>query len=265
MAFDYVLVLLLAYSAFSAHCRLMEQDAVGTDSFPMMADIANEAVPYKVIETKDAYEIHDYEKGDFAATVEFQSGFTISYTKGLSYLNAYFLGRNKDNVRMDRTVPFWTKLYNDKEYKTTNRTYQHAFYIPSKYQGKTPEPTSDKVRVVRVPGGRGYTRQFSGFATEGKALEEALRLHDALLADDVSPGKSKRQPFPALQAVSTNAMHGIVWCHVPYNGSWLSLNVHPHTIRGAEQRHWLLSKAAIACRSVTLRTTSSGWAYTIHP
>ena len=34
----------------------------------------------------------------------------------------------------DRTVPFWTKLYNDKEYKTTNRTYQHAFYIPSKYQ-----------------------------------------------------------------------------------------------------------------------------------
>ena len=63
MAFDYVLVLLLAYSAFSAHCRLMEQDAVGTDSFPMMADIANEAVPYKVIETKDAYEIRDYEKG----------------------------------------------------------------------------------------------------------------------------------------------------------------------------------------------------------
>ena len=164
-------------------------------------------------------------------------------------------------------------------------------------QGKTPEPTSDKVRVVRVPGGRGYTRQFSGFATgvqctgiaaeqsdshpcmsavrmtpayacskfrlehvwsrenilcssctfcagspcgncrehckcavEGKALEEALRLHDALLVDDVSPGKSKRQPFPALQAVSTNAMHGIVWCHVPHNGSWLSLNVHPHTI-----------------------------------
>ena len=31
-------------------------------------------------------------------------------------------------------MPFWTKLYNDEEYKATNRTYQHAFYIPSKYQ-----------------------------------------------------------------------------------------------------------------------------------
>ena len=41
----------------------MEQDAVGTDSFPMVAEIANEAVPYKVIDTKDAYEIRDYEEG----------------------------------------------------------------------------------------------------------------------------------------------------------------------------------------------------------
>ena len=32
-------------------------------------------------------------------------------------------------------------------------------------QGKAPEPTSDKVRVVHVPGGRAYTREFSGFAT----------------------------------------------------------------------------------------------------
>ena len=31
-------------------------------------------------------------------------------------------------------MPFWTKLYNDREYASTNRTYEHAFYIPSKYQ-----------------------------------------------------------------------------------------------------------------------------------
>ena len=63
MASNYVLMLLVACSAFSVHCRLMEQGVVGTDSFPMMADIANEAVPYKVVETKDAYEIRDYEEG----------------------------------------------------------------------------------------------------------------------------------------------------------------------------------------------------------
>ena len=63
MASSHVLVLLLACSALSVRCRLMEQGAVSTDSFPMMADIANEAVPYKVVETKDTYEIRDYEKG----------------------------------------------------------------------------------------------------------------------------------------------------------------------------------------------------------
>lgn len=36
----------------------------------------------------------------------------------------------------DRTVPFWTKLWNDEEYRTTNRTYEHAFYIPQKYQAR---------------------------------------------------------------------------------------------------------------------------------
>ena len=36
-------------------------------------------------------------------------------------------------------------------------------------QGKAPEPTSDKVRVVHVPGGRAYTREFSGFATGASA------------------------------------------------------------------------------------------------
>ena len=63
MAFYNALVLLLACSTFSVHCRMMEQAAVGTDSFPLMAENANEAVPYKVVETKDAYEIRDYEEG----------------------------------------------------------------------------------------------------------------------------------------------------------------------------------------------------------
>ena len=40
----------------------------------------------------------------------------------------------KPGCMQDRTVPFWTKLYPDREYASTNRTYQHAFYIPSKYQ-----------------------------------------------------------------------------------------------------------------------------------
>ena len=41
----------------------MDEVAVRTDTFPMVTEDTNEAVPYKVIETKDAYEIRDYEEG----------------------------------------------------------------------------------------------------------------------------------------------------------------------------------------------------------
>lgn len=42
------------------------------------------------------------------------------------------------------------------------------------------------MKICHVPKSRGYSREFSGFATQGKALEEGLRLRAALLADKVS-------------------------------------------------------------------------------
>ncbi len=54
-------------------------------------------------------------------------------------------------------------------------------------QGKPPAPTVDEVKICRIPKQRGYAREFPGFATQGKALEEGLRLRDALLKDKVGP------------------------------------------------------------------------------
>jgi len=54
-------------------------------------------------------------------------------------------------------------------------------------QGKAPRPTVDGVEIVSVPKTMAYAREFSGFATQGKALEEALRLRAALLDDEVAP------------------------------------------------------------------------------
>lgn len=134
MASRYVLTLYGACCALEmfAQARSIEQVAIGTDSFVIAQASATESVPFKVIETKDQYEMRNYgsgifhatvhchcslapenecpssrgppsmmmlHAGDFATTEEFQSHFTVSYTKGLSYLSAYFLGRNKDNVR----------------------------------------------------------------------------------------------------------------------------------------------------------------------
>ena len=116
MASYHFLMLLLALCALGVGTRLIEQPstAVETDSSLLSADNAKESVPYKVVETKDEYEIREYNEGrfrrlcivtapwtsqqpsplitrpigmcdasagDFAATEAFQSSFTISYTK----------------------------------------------------------------------------------------------------------------------------------------------------------------------------------------
>lgn len=57
-------------------------------------------------------------------------------------------------------------------------------------QGKAPRPTVDGVEIVFVPKIRAYAREFSGFATQGKALEEAVRLRAALLDDEVAPSSA---------------------------------------------------------------------------
>lgn len=63
MAFDYILALLLACFILSANSRFIEEGAVGSDSFPIPTENIKETVPFKVVETKDAYEIRIYDAG----------------------------------------------------------------------------------------------------------------------------------------------------------------------------------------------------------
>ena len=62
---------------------------------------------------------------------------------------------------------------------------------PTVMQGKAPEPTSDKVRVVHVPGGRAYTREFSGFATGLSAQLVEIRYGILLMLQRI-PGLQER-------------------------------------------------------------------------
>lgn len=123
MASGKFLTVLLVCCALEVRARLIEQVAVGTDSFTVLEASAKEAIPFEVIESKDSYEIREYEEGgvlvavhchcslaperecprlgpalreallhagDFATTEAFQSPFTISYTKACTeYLVAY--------------------------------------------------------------------------------------------------------------------------------------------------------------------------------
>ncbi len=46
------------------------------------------------------------------------------------------------------------------------------------------------MEICHVPQQRAYAREFSGFATQGKALEEGLRLKTLLLEDKARPDAS---------------------------------------------------------------------------
>lgn len=61
-------------------------------------------------------------------------------------------------------------------------------------QGKAPKPKSDNINIVLGPEARAYVREFGGFATEDKALEEAVRLKADLLEDKVSQPPGQQMP-----------------------------------------------------------------------
>ncbi|CAL8469339.1 g8880 [Coccomyxa elongata] len=65
--------------------------------------------PYKTLQKTDDYEEREYEEGDYVNTNVTGSGFTVAYTKGISRLYAYFLGRNEDNVSAAGTFEMLTQ------------------------------------------------------------------------------------------------------------------------------------------------------------
>ncbi|EIE21672.1 SOUL-domain-containing protein [Coccomyxa subellipsoidea C-169] len=184
-----LVALLLGLSAAVAEPNVGDKATVDADtSFTQILQ-----PPYRSLSKKDLYEEREYEDGDYVATNVTGLPFTIAYTKALSRLYAYFLGRNEDNVRMSRTQPSFTRMHPNKEFTdVVDKNYTVSLWIPGDYQGKPPAPTVDEVKICRIPKQRGYAREFPGFATQGKALEEGLRLRDALLKDKIDDFDDKR-------------------------------------------------------------------------
>lgn len=77
------LMLLLALCALGVGARLIEQPstAVETDSSLLSADNAKESVPYKVVETKDEYELREYNEGRFPPSLHCHCTLDISAAK----------------------------------------------------------------------------------------------------------------------------------------------------------------------------------------
>ena len=77
---------LLACCALGVSARLIEQVAVGTDSFAIVEVSDKEAIPFEVIESKDAYEIRKYEGGRILGALHYHC--SLAYERGCPQLDS---------------------------------------------------------------------------------------------------------------------------------------------------------------------------------
>ncbi|BDA44917.1 probable heme-binding protein 1 [Coccomyxa sp. Obi] len=132
--------ILLAVSIFACGAAASRPD-VGDEARSSSKNIVSTGTaetlqpPYHTLQETDAYEEREYEEGDYAITNVTGSGFTVAYTRGISRLYAYFLGRNEDNVRMSRTQPSFTKMYPNNDFTdVVENNYTVSLWVPGHFQ-----------------------------------------------------------------------------------------------------------------------------------
>lgn len=161
-------------------------DWVGLAEDALLDASNSESPPYETLKQSDLWEERRYYEAEYAVTNVTGTPFTVAFTQGMARLYGYFLGRNEDGIRMERTTPALVRMLPTKDFSAVRaNNFSIGLYLPKEYQGNAPKPKADDVKVVCVPETKAYVRAFGGFATEGKALEEALRLKTALLEDNV--------------------------------------------------------------------------------
>jgi hypothetical protein len=140
---------------------------------------------FTVVNETDAYQIREYQAGDWITTTVDGSGFTVAMTKGFTRLFQYISGANEDSKKMKMTSPVADMLQTEEGFRTTKNNYTISFWVPSDFQGKAPKPTSNDVHIVNIPKRTAYVAQFGGYATEQSLLKEAATLAEAAKADGV--------------------------------------------------------------------------------
>ncbi|GAB2227119.1 hypothetical protein Droror1_Dr00008928 [Drosera rotundifolia] len=155
-----------------------------------------ESVEFKVLRSRDRYEIREVEPYFIAeTTMPGRGGFDFyGSSQSFNVLAEYLFGKNEVQEKMDMTTPVITRrTISDGEKmemttpvitkKSDEETWQMSFVMPSKYGANLPLPKDPSVRIKKVPKHIIAVVAFSGFVTDGEVAVRELKLRDDLKAD----------------------------------------------------------------------------------
>ncbi|KAL4451595.1 hypothetical protein ABPG75_007257 [Micractinium tetrahymenae] len=158
------------------------------------ATMGTRAVPRGSLskEKTEDWELRSYGAGKWIVTNVSDTRFPLAYAKGSSRLMKYFKGSNTEEKTFNLTTPTLAELKPKEGGKGKQGNYSFSLWLPTELQASqqappgesvckdTPEPTDAELKVIEYPSMEVYVRVFSGFATEGRALDEASTLMDTL-------------------------------------------------------------------------------------
>ena len=141
----------------------------------------SEGPRFKILESKDDYEIRLYESSHWMNT----SSNCSDYEKGSSSLFwrlfKYIRGENEGNNAIAMTIPVRVRVDLDDEGKS--KTVTMGFYLPAAFQASPPVPTNQEVFYEKEEGCVMYAAHFGGFAKEKDWKENLEKLKAALDRD----------------------------------------------------------------------------------
>lgn len=104
----------------------------------------------------------------------------------LQKLAEYARGANANHTHIPPTVPVLSHFIPKKNYSDCGKEFLIASYIPNKFNGSAPEPTSSDVHIKSFPSYKAYVRQFGGVGLHWSVLHETFALAKALERNKVS-------------------------------------------------------------------------------
>ncbi|XP_028771295.1 heme-binding-like protein At3g10130, chloroplastic [Neltuma alba] len=206
----YSLLFALASQATSLSQRLLADAAAETAKyiFPkrfesrtleeaLMAVPELETVKFKVLGTRDRYEIREIEPYFVAeTTMPGKSGFDFyGASRSFNVLAEYLFGKNTKKEKMEMTTPVFTRKDENDGVKMDMTTpvlttrvedqgkWNMSFVMPSKYGGNLPLPKDSSVTIKEVPRKIVAVVAFSGYVDDEEVKRRELKLREALKRD----------------------------------------------------------------------------------
>lgn len=144
----------------------------------------SEGPRFKVLETKEDYEVRLYESSPWVKTRFEEGNLENCSSTGFWRLFNYIRGENEGGHKIAMTVPVNSHVDLDDEGKCMGFTM--GFYIPAEYQTNPPVPKESTVFHETDEGRVMYAAHFGGFAKEKDWRENVAKLKGALDRDGKS-------------------------------------------------------------------------------